>query len=83
MVSEIEILRFLREQVAEITLGSIDPDSVVLESRLSEDLRLDSLDLSSLALALEDFAEISLLETNWRAVETVGDLVRAVNGSVI
>jgi acyl carrier protein len=52
--------------------------TLVRESRLVEDLGLDSLRLLTLALAVEDHFRITLSEDDESAISTVGDLIATI-----
>jgi len=54
---------------------SIDPDRVALDSRLVEDLGLDSLDLVSASLAIEDRWGVRLEDEDLAGIATVGDAI--------
>lgn len=49
------------------------------ETRLIEDLRLDSLKMLALAVEVENRFRICLSESDERSIETVGDLVTVVS----
>ncbi len=53
--------------------GSLKP-----EMRLVEDLELDSVDMTTLAVEVEDHFDISLEAADEEQIVTVGDLVRVV-----
>lgn len=75
-MTEEEILRAIH-QLARRDLDWRGPDPAT-ESRLVEDLEMDSLQLLTLAVAVENRFEIRLSEEDEAAIETVGDLVSAV-----
>jgi acyl carrier protein len=54
---------------------SIDPDRVRLDSRLVDDLGLDSLDLVSASLAIEDRWGVRLEDEDLAGIATVGDAI--------
>lgn len=55
-----------------------DPGEITRESRLQEDLEVDSLDLVDLSMVLEDEYGIDILEGEVGDIVTVGDVVRLV-----
>jgi acyl carrier protein len=63
-------LAVLREVVAEVL--AIDPESVVEEAALREDLKADSLDLAEIVMALQDRLGVSLPEQGLKEITTVG-----------
>ena len=62
-------------RVSKHTVGDISPDA-----NLDSDLNLSSLDRVELMSALEDRYQVDLSETNFSAVNTVGDLERMLRG---
>ena len=62
--------------------GGLDVGKLTMDSRLVEDLALDSIQLLSLAVGVEDHFRICLDEEDEVAIVTVGDLVRAVRGKL-
>jgi acyl carrier protein len=70
--SESDILVQIRRVAAdELGRPAIGPDD-----RLIEDLHLDSMELTVLAVELEDHFRLQLSETDALGVSTVGDLAR-------
>lgn len=64
------------EQLAKIAREELDYDGALRpEQRLVEDLRLDSLQLLTLATAVEDYFLICLDEDDEQSIATVGDLL--------
>jgi acyl carrier protein len=57
---------------------SADPGALHPQTRLSEDLGVDSLALLDLGMTLEDTFDVGLPDMVLGEVRTVGDLVRAV-----
>jgi acyl carrier protein len=75
MVSEAMVLQEIRRVVArELQL----PREVLPSDRLVDDLGLDSLTLTTLAVELEDRFEIILTDDEATRIETVGELLRVV-----
>lgn len=75
-MDEREVFEKVREILAE-RLGR-DAKEINGESRLDEDLEVDSLDLVDLSMILEDEYGIDILEGETRDIFTVGDVVRLV-----
>ena len=75
-----EALSALREVAVEVL--SVEPDQVVEESRLKEDLDADSLDLVELVMGLEERFDISVPEEDLENVATVGNAVDLVMAKV-
>lgn len=55
--------------------GIVDQDSITISSRLNEDLGLDSLDTTELAMALEERFGITINDDDIDKVITVGEVV--------
>lgn len=66
----------LRSALTEIAAGLGFEGALLPELRLVEDLRLDSIGLLSLAVAVEDRFEVCLDAADEAAIRTVGDLER-------
>lgn len=75
-----EILAQVRELAAERLALSVDLHP---ESRLIEDLGLDSLRLQALAVEVENHYRICLDPEDEEAIVTVGDLVRTISGKLV
>lgn len=69
------------EQVRDIISQelNIQKDKIKLESRLSEDLGLDSIDAVELIMKLEEDYNISISDDEIKNVKTVSELVDYVN----
>lgn len=65
------------EQVIEIISDelNLDKSQVKVESRLREDLGVDSLDVVELIMRLEETFEVSVADEAAQKLETVGDIV--------
>jgi len=61
-----------------IELFEIEPEGVKLESRLNEDLEIDSIDAVDLLDRLRRHSGRKISADDFRSVRTVGDLVEAV-----
>lgn len=56
----------------------VDPDTITLDSRLREDLDIDSIDAVNLIIELKSFTVKKLALDSFRDVRTIGDVVDAV-----
>ncbi len=61
-----------------VDLAEADAENVTLDSRLNDDLAMDSLTQIELQMALEEAFGIEIAEERAAAVRTVGDAVRLV-----
>lgn len=59
-------------------LFEIDLDKVTLDSRLYEDLDLDSIDAVDLIVHLQSLTKKKFQPTEFKAVRTVGDVVEVI-----
>lgn len=59
---------------------SVDLDSITTETKLREDLGLDSLDMASLACEVEDEFEIEIPDDAIYSVITAGDVIKFIEG---
>ncbi|MBR2315852.1 MAG: acyl carrier protein [Clostridia bacterium] len=57
---------------------NVDLDSITAETKLREDLGLDSLDMASLACEVEDEFEIEIPDDAIYSVITVGDVIKFI-----
>ena len=78
MLSRDEILHKLTGYLEE--LFEVPPHRVSLESRLYEDLDLDSIDAVDLVVKLQQFTNRKFKPEEFRSVRTVGDVVDRVLG---
>ena len=78
MLSRDEILHKLTGYLEE--LFEVPPNRVSLESRLYEDLDLDSIDAVDLVVKLQQFTNRKFKPEEFRSVRTVGDVVDRVLG---
>lgn len=82
MTSRAEMSRAeMLHQVGEIARRELrreDDGELREEQRLVEDLRLDSIELLTLATAVEDHFRVRLDEDDESSLETVGDLVSVI-----
>lgn len=58
----------------------VDGDSLQLESRLYEELDLDSIDAVDLVIKLQELTGKKIKPEEFKQVRTVGDVVRTVEG---
>lgn len=56
----------------------IDKDKITLESNLTEDLGIDSLDLIDLVMSIEDEFNVEVPDTEFENIKTVGDAVKFI-----
>ena len=68
-----EILTRLREVLAEDF--DIDPDAVIPEARIYEDLDIDSIDAIDLIVRLKEITGKKIPPERFKEVRTIGDIV--------
>ncbi len=73
-----ELLQKLREFMEQ--LFEIEPESVTLEARLSEDLDLDSIDAVDLVVKLQELTGTRIKPEEFKSVRTVADVIERVHG---
>ncbi|MFC3114376.1 acyl carrier protein [Cellvibrio fontiphilus] len=56
----------------------VEPSSITLESRLREDLDIDSIDAVNLMIELKSITAKKITLENFHQVKTIGDLIDAV-----
>lgn len=68
------------QQVTEIIAHDfhVKPETISLETRLREDLNVDSLDAVELIMTLEDKFGITIADSEATALKTVGDIVKYI-----
>jgi acyl carrier protein len=76
MASREELLETLRGYLNE--LFEVDPETVTLESRLSEDLDLDSIDAVDLIVKLQELTGDRIKPDEFKSVRTVEDVIDRV-----
>lgn len=74
-----EVLEAMKERLAE---RGIEGDDVKMESKLSDDLGLDSLDTVEVTLGLEEKFGIDIDDSELEDVETVGDAVNLIEKKI-
>jgi acyl carrier protein len=76
MVTREEV--FNRVCAAMNELFELDAKTITLDTKLIEDLGLDSIDAIDLAARLEELTQKRLAEDNLRSLRTVGDVVNLI-----
>ena len=56
----------------------IEPEKLVLDANLFEDLELDSIDAVDLAVKLQEFTEKKISPENFKQIRTIDDVVSAI-----
>ena len=56
----------------------IEPEKLVPDANLFEDLELDSIDAVDLAVKLQEFTEKKISPENFKQIKTIDDVVTAV-----
>lgn len=74
--SKEEILQGLKSIMGE--LFEVDEKNLTLETRLYEDLDLDSIDAVDLIVHLQSFTNKKFKPTEFKAVKTIGDVVEII-----
>ena len=69
---------YLQIQALLVKLFELDADDIKPESRLYEELELDSIDAVDLILKLKDFTGRKMQPQAFKHVRTVGDVVEAI-----
>ena len=71
----------IREKIKEILVKDFDcaPDSISDESKLFEDLDLDSIDAVDLVVRLQSFVNRKVYPDEFKSIRTLGDLVEVIN----
>ena len=77
MHSKQEILDELKNVLEE--LFEVEPDNVVAESHLYDDLELDSIDAVDLVIKLKEITGKMVNPEDFKSVRTVGDVVDVVH----
>ena len=65
------------EEILTDQLG-VNPEQLMPEARLLDDLGADSLTLVELTMALEDRFNLSIPDERWERVRTIGDLYEVI-----
>lgn len=56
----------------------IEPEKIVADANLFEDLEFDSIDAVDLAVKLQDFTEKKISPENFKQIRTIDDVVTAI-----
>lgn len=64
-------------------LFELESQQITLESRLYEDLDLDSIDAVDLIVHLQSFTNKKFQPTEFKAVKTIGDIVAVVHAKLL
>ena len=78
MESRDELLEVLKEYLSE--LFEVQPETVTLNARLSEDLDLDSIDAVDLVVKLQELTGNRFRPDEFKSVRTVEDVIERVRG---
>ena len=60
----------------------VEEDSITAETRISEDLGADSLDVVDLLMSLEDVFEVEVPDDEIENIKTVGELVKYIESNM-
>ena len=72
-MTEAEVIKIINESMVEEF--ELDPEAMVPEARLVEDLEMDSLDFVDLVIVLQNAFDVKLRDDpNVREIRTLGDL---------
>ena len=77
MESRDELLEVLKEYLSE--LFEVQPETVTLKARLSEDLDLDSIDAIDLVVKLQELTGNRFRPDEFKSVRTVEDVIDRVH----
>lgn len=77
MKTKNEIINFIGAVIYEISLYQITPDQVTPETKIIQDLGLDSMDYATVMLRVEQWLDVKVPEDkiNWAEIQTVEQLV--------
>ena len=78
MVTREEVFDRIKSTMNE--LFEVDPSTVTLDTKLIDDLGLDSIDAIDLAARLEEVTQKRLTEASLRKLRTVRDVVDLISG---
>ncbi|HIE82441.1 MAG TPA: acyl carrier protein [Dehalococcoidia bacterium] len=76
MRSNKDILEYLIDTLSE--MFEIEKDDITLESKLYEDLDIDSIDAVDLVVRLKDVTGKKILPEDFKNVRTIADVVTAI-----
>lgn len=69
---------FTRVKEILVETFELDPDSITLESKLMDDLDLDSIDAVDLVVKLQQYTSTKIDPSVFKQVRTIGDVVDAI-----
>ena len=70
----------LQSIIAEVM--SVDPDEITMETRFTDDLGADSLDVFQIIMGIEDAFEIEIPTEEAEKITTVGDAVERIKNAI-
>jgi acyl carrier protein len=81
-LNDTELYERIRLVLRQVIPKGASPDNISPETRLLEDLNVDSVHVIDLVLGLEDAFGISIEDGVIETIKTVGDLVALVKGRI-
>ena len=70
----------LQSIIAEVM--SVDPDEITMDTRFTDDLGADSLDVFQIIMGIEDAFEIEIPTEEAETISTVGDAVEKMKNAI-
>ena len=70
----------LQSIIAEVL--SVDPDEITMDTRFTDDLGADSLDVFQIIMGIEDAFEIEIPTEEAETISTVGDAVEKIKNAI-
>ena len=70
----------LQSIIAEVM--SVDPDEITMDTRFTDDLGADSLDVFQIIMGIEDAFEIEIPTEEAETISTVGDAVKKIKNAI-
>ena len=70
----------LQSIIAEVM--SVDPDEITMDTRFTDDLGADSLDVFQIIMGIEDVFEIEIPTEEAETISTVGDAVEKIKNAI-
>ena len=70
----------LQSIIAEVM--SVDPDEITMDTRFTDDLGADSLDVFQIIMGIEDAFEIAIPTEEAETISTVGDAVEKIKNAI-
>jgi acyl carrier protein len=73
-----DILKFIVQEISEVSLGRLSPGQISPEANLLDDLGLDSLDYAAIVLSTERWTGIRVMDRvgDWSVMRSAADLAR-------